>query len=132
MIHGSTKLTESEAICRYIMKKFGKKELLGKDGKDSAQIDCILGVWKDILEEIGKLFFDPEIDTKLTAALEKCKPKLDLLQKFYGERDNALGYLTYVDFVASERSAYIKRFFPEEFKNWSFLEKCHKTIESLP
>jgi hypothetical protein len=45
------------------------------------------------------LFFNKDHETAKAGVLEKYKPKLELLNKFIGEREFALGYLTLVDFV---------------------------------
>jgi hypothetical protein len=47
------------------------------------------------------LFWNPEHEKLAPAALEKARPKFDYLQKFIGEKQFALGYLTYADFVIS-------------------------------
>lgn len=51
------KLTESSAINRYIINRSAKKELLGKDIKDQALVDNILGVFNDIRSSMSPVYF---------------------------------------------------------------------------
>jgi glutathione S-transferase len=112
LITPEIKLSESTAIHRYIIDKWAPA-LLGKDIKDQAIIDEILGVFKDAFGDVIGLFFNPQHAEKSPAVLEKAKPKLDLLQNYIGEKETALGYLTYADFVFSEFSHYIEKLWPE-------------------
>jgi glutathione S-transferase len=48
LIDGEFKLSESNALLRYIPRRFGKPELLGKTIEDQARIDQLLGVLGDI------------------------------------------------------------------------------------
>jgi glutathione S-transferase len=50
LIDGDFKLTESGAIQRYIIMKSGHDELLGKNAKDRARVDSLLGTLKDSLK----------------------------------------------------------------------------------
>ena len=43
LIDGDFKLTESSAIQKYIIRRFGKLQLLGKSIKETALMDMILG-----------------------------------------------------------------------------------------
>ena len=94
-------MTETSAIQRYIPKKYGKQELLGKSPKDEAMVDCIAGVLRDVGTSVGALFWDKEYEAKKAAALEKAAPKFAYMSKFYGEKEFALGYPTLVDFQLS-------------------------------
>lgn len=55
LIVGDFKLTESSAIIRYIPKRFGKPELLGKTIEDQARVDQLLGVIGDIQTNISSM-----------------------------------------------------------------------------
>ena len=86
LINGDLKLSEASAINRYIPKRFGKEELLGKDIKDQAMVDNILGVFYDLRKILAPLFWDKEWESKLQGAFEKADPKIESLSKFYGEK----------------------------------------------
>ena len=52
MIDGDFKLSESSAIVRYIPRKFGKPELLGKTVEDQARVDQVFAY----IVELGTAF----------------------------------------------------------------------------
>ena len=132
LIDGDFKLTESSAILRYIPKRFNKPELLGKNLKDEAVVDNILGVFKDITTAIAPLFWDKEWQGKLEGALTKAQPKIELVSKFYGEKEFALGYLTVADFSVAEFSHYVEKIAPEVYANNGFLKRTREAFENLP
>lgn len=126
-IDHDVRLTESSAINKYLIEKYDKT-LLGKDVKDSAIVDEILGVLKDGVTDIVSLFFNPEHEKAKTAVLEKSKTKFEYLQKFIGEKNHALGYLTLTDFVIAENAYYVEKIFPEEYKTWPFFNNIRKAV----
>mgnify|MGYP001332628412 CR=1 FL=1 len=65
LIDGDFKLTESKAVNLYIIKRSGKTELLGKDLKDEALVECVLGVLQDIKTPFSPLFWDKDYAGKL-------------------------------------------------------------------
>lgn len=132
IVDGEYNLTESSAIQRYIIKKWGNPELLGKTIQDSAQIESFLSVFLEVSGAVKSLFFNKDHETAKGPLIEKYKPKLDLLSKFVGEKSFALGYLTLVDFNVAEDSNYIEAIFPEESKAWTFMKRIRDNFNSLP
>lgn len=132
LIDGDLKLTETSAIHRYIPKRFGKGDLLGKDLKDQATVDNIIGVFNDVKSAIAPLFWDKEWQSKVEAALTKIDPKLDALAKFYGEKEFALGYLTLADFYVADFSNYLEKIAPEVLNKYGFIKRTREAFESLP
>lgn len=57
LIDGDFKLTESEAIQKYIINKSHHKELLGKNVQDIVKIESILGLFSDVWSELAKNFW---------------------------------------------------------------------------
>ena len=57
LLEGHLKLSESLAINRYIINRSNNKELLGKDLKDQALVDNLIGVLTDIRSAYTSLFF---------------------------------------------------------------------------
>ena len=131
LLDGDFNLTESAAIQRYIIKKWGKNELLGKDIKDNAQIESLISIIGQIAGGVKGLFWNKEHETARVGVLEKFSPKLDLLEKTLGGKDFALGYLTLVDFIIAEDSYYIEAVFPGQFKKWSFLGKIRDSVNGV-
>lgn len=132
IIDGDFKLTESKAINHYIIKKSGKTDLLGKNLKDEAQVECLLGVLQDIRTPVGPLFWDKDWEGKIKGVIEKVLPKFDEVAKFYGEKDFALGYLTLADFHFTEFSYYVEKIAPETFAKYGFLKRVRTAFEALP
>ena len=98
LIEGEYKLTESTAIQRYIIQRSNKKELLGKNIKDEGTVNCMIGILGDIKYELFPLFFNPNWKEAVDQSLQKIKPKVDILQKYFGNKEFALGYITLFDF----------------------------------
>lgn len=132
IVDGEYNLTESSAIQRYIINKWGKTELLGKTLQDNAQVESILSIFLEVSAAVKALFWNKEHETAKGPLIEKYKPKLDQLQKFIGEKTFALGYVTLVDFVVAEDSNYIEVVYPEDFKAWPFLKRIRDNFNALP
>jgi glutathione S-transferase len=132
LIDGDFKLTESGAINKYIIRRSGHKELLGKTAQDEGTIDNILGVASDIFKEIRTLMFNPNWAELKAATLEKFRPKFEFLKKFVGDKEFALGYLTLADFVLSELLYFVDLIFPEEKANLEFWWRIQSNFEKLP
>lgn len=132
LIDGDFKLTESAAIYKYIIRRSGNKELLGKTTQDEADVESIIGVISDVFKELRALFGNPNWKESTGPILEKIRPKFDYLKKFVGERDFALGYLTLADFILSERLYFIEEIFPELRTTYSFLWRVRHNFEQVP
>ena len=98
LIDGEYKLTESGAIQRYVAKKWGKPEWLGKNAKDNARIESFLSIFIEIADAVRGLFFNKDHATAKVPLLEKFKGKLEQLNAFVGEKEWVIGYLTIADF----------------------------------
>jgi len=132
LIDGDYKLTESTAIQRYIINRFGKGELLGKTAQDNARVESFLSIFTEISSAIKGLFWNKDWENAKGAVLEKYQGKLADLEKFVGGKEWALGYLTLIDFVVAEDSHYIQRIFPEQYKTWTFLHSIRERFNALP
>jgi len=76
LIDGIYSITESTAIQRYIIKLWGKTELLGKSIHDTARIESFLSVFTEIGGAVLGLFFNKEHQTAKGPVLEKYAAKL--------------------------------------------------------
>ena len=77
LIDGKLKITETEAICRYIVKRSGNLQLLGKNLADEAMVDTMTGVIGDITTSILEICFNPKFnEEKAKVFSDKVKPKL--------------------------------------------------------
>lgn len=108
LIDGEFKISEPNAIAKYIIKKSAKKELLGKTLEDEATIEMILSVLDEIFNPTYSLFFSPNHEKEKVRLFDgKVKPKLEELVKFIGNKDFVIGYLTLLDFKIAEISYYL-------------------------
>lgn len=132
LIDGEYNLTESTALHRYIINKWGDPNFEGKDLKDKALVDSFLSIFLEVTGEIKGLFFNKDHANAKGPLMEKYKPKLEYLQKFIGSKEWAMGYLTLIDFIIAEDSNYIEAVYPEEAKTFSFLKRIRENFNKLP
>ena len=132
IIDGDFKLTESIAVAKYIIKKSGRTELLGKNVQDEGKVENLIGVFNDALKDIKGLFWNKDYEALKTEALEKARSKLNYIRDFIGENQFALGYLTLVDFYLAENLAYFETLYPSEEANYKFWWNIRKNLNSLP
>lgn len=132
LIDGDYNITESSAIMNYIIKRWGKCELLGKNNQDSARLECFLSIFNEIAGAVRMLFFNKEHETAKVEVLQRYSNKLDDLNRYIGENGFVLGYLTLADFIVAENSYYIETVYPEQFKTWSFLLRIRNNFNALP
>lgn len=132
LLEGHLKISESMAINRYIINRSGCRDLLGKDIKDQALVDNLLGVFADIRAVYAPLFFSENYAEDVKGAPAKMEKKLGLCQGFYGDKDFALGYLTLPDFIFAENAYYIREISEELYNKYPFLDRVRKAVEALP
>ena len=132
IIDGDFKLTESIAVAKYIIKKSGRTELLGKDLQDEGKVENLIGVFNDALKDIKGLFWNKDYEALKTEALEKARSKLNYIRDFIGDNQFALGYLTLVDFYLAENLAYFETLYPSEKANYKFWWNIRKNLNNLP
>lgn len=133
LIDGDFKLTESEAICRYIIKKYNNGELLGKTLEDQALVDNILGVINDIATTTFQLACNEKFEEeKEKVFADKVKAKIDLVYKQLGDKEWVLGYLTLADFKIAEASNYLEGIWPHHFKEYPKVGALSARFNELP
>jgi glutathione S-transferase len=132
LVDGEYDLSESAAIQRYIIEKWGKKEWLGKDAQDQARVETFLSVFNEAAGAVRGLFFNKDHETAKVGVIEKYFAKLEELSKSVGEKNFVLGYLTLADFIVTEESHYIERVYPEEYKKLPFLHRIRENFHNLP
>ncbi len=86
LYHRGSNFTERFAIANYIIETFGKGDLLGKDAKEAAKVQQLIGITKDIFKSLGPLAYDPEWKEHKKATLEKLEPFLANIAKSYGDK----------------------------------------------
>ena len=73
----------------------------------------MIGVILDIKAIFEPLFYDKDWEANKNATWQKAKPYLDQVNKFIGDKQFALGYLTLIDFNLVEYSNYFEKTNPE-------------------
>ncbi|NXX45712.1 GSTM2 transferase, partial [Tricholaema leucomelas] len=98
LIDGPVKLTQSNAILRYIARKHN---MCGETEQEKAYVDMLENHFMDFQTRIGDLCYSPDFEKLKPAYLEQLLGKLQELSRFLGSRKWFVGdKLTYVDFVA--------------------------------
>jgi len=115
VIDGERKLTESSAIIQYIPIRFNQPQLLGGDEWDQIQVKQIFGVLLDVRPELISLgWAKPEEYEKTKAkVITKITPKFQYLEKFLGQKEYFMGYVTFVDFVVLSIWDYLRTIDPK-------------------
>merc|ERR1712060_760784 len=99
LMHDNLKLTETQAIHRYLAAKYSP-ELLDKTPEDTATLDMLAGVLIDVRSIVGRLCYTQDDKSKVQAAVEKVLPKII---KFLDSKKFLLGDSVYwVDFYLLE------------------------------
>jgi glutathione S-transferase len=82
LIDGDFKLTESTALLKYIPKRFGKADLLGKTIEEQARVDQILGVIGDLQITFSASLREEGWEAKRAEIYGKVNDKLVALNNF--------------------------------------------------
>ena len=132
LIDGDFKITESSAVARYIIKRSGKNELLGKNAEDMGRIENVIGVLNDAIKPIRGLFFNKDYANVKIETLEKARDKLNYIREFVGDKPFVMGYLTLVDFYLADYLYLFETLYPSERKHFEFWWRIRKNFEALP
>ena len=134
IIDGDVKITETQAICAYIVMRAGEKHraLAGSSVVDMAKVQMVGGVVGEVIGKMAELLYTDQFEKRDEIFKEKLAPKLDLIAKFVGDKDWAMGYLTVVDFWITEGSYYVEKVFEAEYKKYGFFQRIREKFEALP
>ncbi len=105
---------------------------MGKTLQDEARVESVIGVYSDVRTALAPLIFDPEWQNKVSAVVDKVKPKLEEFAKFIGDKSFALGYLTLADFYLAEFSHYVQKVTPDLYAQYPYLGNIRKAVDELP
>ncbi|EAR99882.2 glutathione S-transferase, amine-terminal domain protein (macronuclear) [Tetrahymena thermophila SB210] len=111
LIDGEQKITDSYAISIYIIRKYHREDLLGysEDGsynEREVKIAQLIGVTRDIFQQIVHICFSPQFDKIKDQAFEKGQIFLNQLTDFLGDKQFLLGHLSLADFLFYEALTY--------------------------
>lgn len=118
LIEGNFRITETAAICTYIIDRSSRTELLGKNIQEKAFILNLVGVIEECLNKLVTVAYT---GAGMEKTWKELQPKMEYLSKYKGKREWLFGYLTLADFLLVEMSYYLEKLYPQEFKNFFFL-----------
>ncbi|XP_050767253.1 glutathione S-transferase 2-like [Gymnogyps californianus] len=111
LIDGPTKLTQSNAILRYIARKHN---MGGETEEEMLRVDMLENQIMDFRMSFARLCYNPDFEKLKPAYLEQLPGKLRELSRFLGSRPWFAGEkLTFVDFVAYDVLDQHRMFVPE-------------------
>ncbi|KAM9255357.1 glutathione S-transferase 2 [Cariama cristata] len=111
LIDGPTKLTQSNAILRYIARKH---HMCGETEEEMLRVDMLENHIMDLRMSFARLCYNPDFEKLKPGYLEQLPGKLRELSQFLGSRPWFAGEkLTFVDFVAYDVLDQHRMFVPE-------------------
>ncbi|XP_039393633.1 glutathione S-transferase 2-like [Mauremys reevesii] len=97
LIDGQTKLTQSNAILRYIARKH---KMAGESEEEMQRVDMLENQVMDFRLAFARIVYNPDFEKLKPEYLEQLPGKLKLFSQFLGDRKWFAGEkLTYVDFL---------------------------------
>ncbi|KAB7505579.1 Glutathione S-transferase Mu 3 [Armadillidium nasatum] len=128
-IDGDIKVTQSNAIMRYIARKH---DLCGKTEKERVRVDILENQIMDIRNGLVQLSYDPNFEKLKPKYLEAMPGKLKLLSDFLGENKWFAGdNITFPDFIVYEILDHHRDLSPDILKDTPNLEKFMDRFEAL-
>jgi len=129
-IDGDVKLTQSNAILRYIARQHN---MLGNTDVEKAMVDLMAEESMDFRNGWVRLCYNPEFDSLKETYLSNLDTKLDQFSKFLAKKTWFAGEsLTFVDFVMYELIDQHKFLAPSCLKKYPNLEAYQTRFEELP
>ena len=131
LIDGDFKMTESNAILRYICEKY-KPELLGETIKEKAYVNMVVGVIGDITMN-AKIIFNGTDSSKNEMVKTFINNKLNDINNFLGKHKFVAGdKLTYADFLLYESEQSIQEFIVPTTSKYPNLLRHFEIISEIP
>ncbi|NP_990421.1 glutathione S-transferase 2 [Gallus gallus] len=111
LIDGDVKLTQSNAILRYIARKHN---MCGETEVEKQRVDVLENHLMDLRMAFARLCYSPDFEKLKPAYLEQLPGKLRQLSRFLGSRSWFVGdKLTFVDFLAYDVLDQQRMFVPD-------------------
>ena len=130
LIDGHIKITQSNAILRYLGRKF---DLDGKAEEDRVQVDIMLDNAMDFRNGFVGLSYNPNFSSLKNEYIKKLDGTLEKFSKYLGNRSFfAANYVTYPDFHMYEMLDSHRLLAPTVVNKYPNLLAFIKRIETLP
>ncbi|XP_072212172.1 LOW QUALITY PROTEIN: glutathione S-transferase 2-like [Excalfactoria chinensis] len=111
LIDGNTKLTQSNAILRYIARKHN---MCGETEVEKQHVDMLENHLMDLRMAFARLCYSPDFEKLKPTYLEQLPGKLRQLSRYLGSRHWFVGNkLTYIDFLAYDVLDQQRMFVPD-------------------
>ncbi|XP_014690648.1 glutathione S-transferase Mu 1 isoform X2 [Equus asinus] len=111
LIDGAHKITQSNAILRYIARKHN---LCGETEEEKIRMDILENEVMDTRMALARVCYNPDFDKLKPQYLEALPDKVKLFSQFLGKRPWFAGdKITYVDFLAYDILDYLRTFEPK-------------------
>ncbi|CAL8088609.1 unnamed protein product [Orchesella dallaii] len=130
LIDGDVKLSQTNAILRYVARKNG---LLGNDDTEAMRADLVAAEWADFNAPFVSMCYSPDFETKKPVYLSEVLPvKLKRFSAFLGDNLYFAGKnITFADFLMYEALDEHKVLEPTCLKSYKNLEDFVDRIENL-
>ncbi|XP_053248799.1 glutathione S-transferase Mu 1-like isoform X3 [Podarcis raffonei] len=129
LIDGETKITQSNAIMRYIARKH---KMCGESEEEMVRIDMLENHIMDLRMAFAKVCYSPDFEKLKPEYLEQIPGKLKLLSQFLGDKKWFAGKkITYVDFLAYDILDQHRMFEPKYFDEFPNLKDFLSRFEAL-
>jgi glutathione S-transferase len=129
-VDGDIKITQSNAILRYIARK---NDLLGKTEEEKVRVDMMAEQSMDFRNGIVRLCYNPNFDQLKADYLGKLPTTLKMFSDFLGKGDWFAGAnITFVDFVMYELLDQHRILEPDCLKSYPNLSALLDRFEKLP
>ncbi|OXA49673.1 glutathione S-transferase Mu 1 isoform X2 [Folsomia candida] len=128
---GEVNMTESRAILKFLARTEGGGKLIPTDARSLVNAEMVEGLLWDVWYGlIWRCYLDSE---DMINALARCPPKLEVLNKFLGNKKWVLGdQISYVDFMLYEILHQYSLYDPKYLSPCGALLKLKANFEELP
>ncbi|XP_072853585.2 glutathione S-transferase Mu 1-like isoform X2 [Pogona vitticeps] len=129
LIDGERKITQSNAILRYLARKH---KMCGETEEEMIRIDMLENQVMDFRMAFAKVCYSPDFEKLKPEYLEELPGKLKLFSQFLGDRKWFAGNkVTYVDFLAYDVLDQQRMFEPKCFNQYKNLQDFLDRFEAL-
>ena len=106
LIDGDKLISESDAVCVYLVHRAGKAELLGRNADEQVRLATVAGVVKDLHPKYVELVYgrygEKDFEDAKKEYLEKFQPYMVKLNSLIEGKDYYCGEITWLDFAVAE------------------------------